>query len=190
MWCWAQAAVREKTAQNVEPYSSLPGVTAKSIQRYLWVSYFSLCFQAPSGSCHHSNKVIRSALLPNHKTRSGMHSCNLLKYSLSGSSDFKHSLWEIIFRVNLFFFFFKVHLIKVRHLSYRRIIDYDKHFELTQCFSSQNLLIFCCKWNGGKLRLYMIHWGYSIARWSKTSELTALLSLRASTSERPFVAFV
>lgn len=36
----------------------------------------------------------------------------------------------------------------MRHLSYCRIIDCDKHFELTQCFSSQNLLIFCCKWEG------------------------------------------
>lgn len=42
-------------------------------------------------------------------------------------------------------FFFKVHLIKVRSLSYCRIIDYEKHFELTHCFSSQNLLIFCYK---------------------------------------------
>lgn len=51
----------------------------------------------------------------------------------------KLSLKQIIF-------FFKVHLIKVRSLSYCRIIDYDKHFELTHCFSSQNLLIFCYKW--------------------------------------------
>lgn len=73
-----------------------------------------------------------------------MHSCNLVKYSLSEPSDFKDSLWELIFKAN--HFFFKVHLIKVRSLSYCRIIDCEKHFELTHCFSSQNLLIFCYKW--------------------------------------------
>lgn len=88
--------------------------------------------------------MIRSALLPNYRTRNGMHSCNLVKYSISESSDFKGSLWEIIFRAHNLFFF-KVHLIEVRSLSYCRIIDYDKYFELTQCFSSQNLLVFCYK---------------------------------------------
>jgi len=106
------------------------------------VTYFSLWFWAPYSSCHYSNKVIRSALLPNYRTRNGMHSCNLVKYCVSESSDFKGSLWEIIFRAHLFF---KVRLIEVRHLSYCRIIDYDKYFELTLCFSSPNLLVFCCK---------------------------------------------
>lgn len=77
--------------------------------------------------------MIRSALLPNYRTRNGMHSCNLVKYSISESSDFKDSLWEIIFRAHNFFFF-KVHLIEVRSLSYCRIIDYGKYVELTQCF--------------------------------------------------------
>lgn len=96
------------------------------------MTYFSLWFWASYSSCHYSNEVIRSALLPNYRTRNGMQSCNLVKYFISESSDFRDSLWEIAFRAH--FFFFKVHLIEVRNLSYCRIIDYDKYFELTQCF--------------------------------------------------------
>lgn len=33
----------------------------------------------------------------------------------------------------------------MRSLSYCRIIDYIKYFELTQCFSSRHLLVFCYK---------------------------------------------
>lgn len=58
----------------------------------------------------------------------------------------------------------------MRSLSYCRIIDYIKYFELTQCFSSQHLLVFCYKGqvllvplqieNLGKKGEYIIYLGF------------------------------
>lgn len=77
----------------------------ESILRYQCsaVTYLFLWFWASYSSCHYSDEAIRSALLPNYRTRNGMHSCNLVKYSVSESSDFKDSLWEIIFREHNYF---------------------------------------------------------------------------------------
>lgn len=126
-----------------------------------------------------------------------MCSCSLVKYSISESSDFKDSVWEIIFRAHNFFF--KVHLSEVRSLAYCRIIDYIKYFELTQCFSSQHFATrgkyyqSHCKlktW-GEKENILFIQDSYQMLQQDQLVQDQRHFSLMPSRGcKRPFVAFL